>query len=200
MSSAPNLSLALRQGGAFFLTSTCSGRGKAILPRPVPMRTLFSSRIRGHLWGYCACNVVSLHYVPHQNLDRHRCPSRTLRRYSVPDARKTDSAYLCQRPFRPGVPALSSGAPFPRDVPKGPLTALQRHGNSEPYWRRSGHPAKPLPPSVRLEYGAVQERGAAFQAGNVHLKVRLGRVIVSNRVPGNASTGLRSKLRRLAIF
>ena len=107
MSSAPNLSLALRQGGAFFSTSTCSGRGKAILPRPVPMRTLFSSRIRGHLWGYCACNVVSLHYVPHQNLDRHRCPSRTLRRYSVPNARKTDSAYLCQRPFRPGVPTLS---------------------------------------------------------------------------------------------
>jgi len=63
------------------------------------MRTLFSSRIRGHLWGYCACNVVSLHYVPHQNLGRHRYPSRTLRRYSVPDARKTDSAYLCQRPF-----------------------------------------------------------------------------------------------------
>src|SRR5215469_10752016 len=108
MSSAPNLSLALRQGGAFFSTSTCSGRGKAILPRPVPMRTLFSSRIRGHLWGYCACNVVSLHYVPHQNLDRHRYPSRSLRRYSVSDARKTDSAYLCQRPFRPGVPALSS--------------------------------------------------------------------------------------------
>ena len=121
MSSAPNLSLALRQGGAFFSASTCSGRGKPILPRPVPMRTLFSSRIRGHLWGYCACNVVSLHYVPHQNLGRHRYPSRTLRRYSVPDARKTDSAYLCQRPFRPGVPALSSGAPFPRDVPKGPL-------------------------------------------------------------------------------
>ena len=67
-------------------------------------------------------------------------------------------------------------------------------------WRHGGHPAQPLPPSVRLEYGAVQERGAAFQAGNVHLKVRLGRVIVSNRVPGNASTGLRSKLRRLAIF
>jgi len=82
------------------------------------MRTLFSSRIRGRLWGYCACNVVSLHYVPHQNLDRHRYPSRSLRRYSVSDARKTDSAYLCQRPFRPGVPALSSGAPFPRDVPK----------------------------------------------------------------------------------
>ena len=72
------------------------------------MRTLFSSRIRGHLWGYCACNVVSLHYVPHQNLGRHRYPSRSLRRYSVSDARKTDSAYLCQRPFRPGVPALSS--------------------------------------------------------------------------------------------
>src|SRR5262249_49106718 len=119
MSSAPNLSLALRQGGAFFSTSTCCGRGKSILPRPVPMRTLFSSRIRGHLWGYCVCNGVSFHYVPHQNLDRHRYPSRTLRRYSVSDARKTDSAYLCQRPFRPGVPALSSGAPSPRDVPAG---------------------------------------------------------------------------------
>src|SRR5262249_33334822 len=92
--------------------------GKAILPRPVPMRTLFSSRIRGHLWGYCVCNVGHFHYVPHQNLARHRYPSRSLRRYSVSDARKTDSAYLCQRPFRPGVPALSSGAPFPRDVPK----------------------------------------------------------------------------------
>ena len=159
MSSAPNLSLALRQGGAFFSTSTCSGQGKSILPRPVPMRTLFSSRIRGHLWGYCACNVVSLHYVPHQNLDRHRYPSRTLRRYSVPDARKTDSAYLCQRPFRPGVPALSSvlhfHEMFQRDRcrcrRRPPRTALQRHGNSEPYWRHSGHPAKPLPPSVRLE-------------------------------------------------
>ena len=72
------------------------------------MRTLFSSRIRGHLWGYCACNVVSLHYVPHQNLDRHRYPSRSLRRYSVSDARKTDAAYLCQRPFTNATAAVLS--------------------------------------------------------------------------------------------
>jgi transposase-like protein len=34
-------------------------------------------------------------------LDGHRYPSRALRRYSVPDARKRDFAYLCQRSFRP---------------------------------------------------------------------------------------------------
>src|SRR5262245_39160684 len=32
------------------------------------------------------------------------------------------------------------------------------------------------------QYGAVQKHGAAFQAGNVRLKVRLGCVIVFNRV------------------
>src|SRR6516164_4867221 len=45
--------------------------------------------------------------VPHQYLDRHRYLSHALRRYSVPDARKRPFAYLCRRPFRPGVPTLS---------------------------------------------------------------------------------------------
>src|SRR5262245_15449324 len=51
-------------------------------------------------------SVVSSPNVPHQSLDRYRYPPRALRRYSVPDARK-GFAYLCRRPFRPGVPTLS---------------------------------------------------------------------------------------------
>ena len=59
------------------------------------------------LWGLSSRSEVHPLNIPHQYLDGHRYPSRALRRHSVLDARKTAFAYLCQRPFDPGLPTLS---------------------------------------------------------------------------------------------
>jgi hypothetical protein len=85
---------------------------RASLPRVIQCKTgRFSPALRPEGRGFFDpkpdCSVVSPANAPHQYLDRDRYPPRALRRYSVPDARKTDAAYLCQRPFRPGVPTLS---------------------------------------------------------------------------------------------
>ena len=83
------------------------GRVKGYSRAPVPIRTPLSGRIPRTLWANLDRSEVHPLNVPHQYLDGHRYPPRALRRYPVHGARERDFAYLCQRPFRPGVSTLS---------------------------------------------------------------------------------------------
>ena len=87
-------------------------KGRASLPRVIQSKTDMA-RPRppaGRAGLFLDPNQIAAWFhplMPHQYLGRPRYSSRALRHYSVSDARKTAFAYLCRRPFRPGVPTLS---------------------------------------------------------------------------------------------
>ena len=83
-----------------------AGTGRHHLNSPATEAALFSS---SDVCRHVKPQRGSSPNAPHQYLDNHGNPSRALCYYSVPDARKRDFAYLCQRSFRPGASTLNPG-------------------------------------------------------------------------------------------
>jgi len=95
-----------------------AGTGRHHLNSPATEAALFSS---SDVCRHVKPQRGSSPNAPHQYLDNHGYPSRALCYYSVPDARKRDFAYLCQRSFRPGMSTLKLRVFFQE------LACLQRY-------------------------------------------------------------------------
>jgi len=93
------------------------------------------------LWGLSSRSEVHPLNIPHQYLDGHRYPSRALRRYSVPDARKRDFAYLCQRSFRPGVSTLNPGGLIFSKCPEEATKIIRAPASCSDHRRCEGLPS-----------------------------------------------------------
>src|SRR5262245_51022405 len=112
------------------------GLDKGIFLRPVPNRTELADAV-----GLSSRSELHPLNAPHQYLDGHRYPSLALRRYSVPDARKRDFAYLCQRSFRPGVSTLNPGGLIFSKCPEEATKIIRAPASCSDHRRCEGLPS-----------------------------------------------------------